>query len=147
MFTRRFILLASVLVTLNLTLWFAAPGLALRKAIVQELFGPRMIRAQVYEKNGVEWNVDRGVITGVTVSQLTLKESDGRIQQIPIASTTKVIGLGGHRVPVEVLTPRWRVLVTWPATGPAQSVDIERIPRGRGSGGLGPSAAPAPSLS
>jgi hypothetical protein len=147
MFTRRFVLLASVLVTLNLALWFAAPGLALRKAIVQELFGPRMIRAQVYEKNGVEWNVDRGVITGVTVSQLTLKESDGRIQQIPIASTTKVIGLGGHRVPVEVLTPRWRVLVTWPATGPAQSVDIERIPRERGTGGLAPSAAPAPSLS
>ena len=38
--SRRFLLLASVLVALNLTLWFAAPGLALRKAIVQQLFGP-----------------------------------------------------------------------------------------------------------
>ena len=41
MFSRRFVLLAGVLVTLNLALWFAAPGLALRKAIVNQLFGPR----------------------------------------------------------------------------------------------------------
>jgi len=151
MFTRRFVLLASVLVTLNLALWFAAPGLALRKAVIQQLFGPKMVRLEVVEKTAVggstDWHVDRGVITSINSTQLTLKESDGRIQQIPIASTTKVIGLGGHRVPLEVLTPRWRVLVTWPATGPAQSVYIERIPRGRGTGGPGPSAAPAPSLS
>ena len=147
-FTRRFVLLAGILVTLNLTLWFASPGLALRHAIVQQLFGPSMIRAEVVKKGGQDWRLDRGVIQSVTSTQLTLKEADGRVQQIPLSSTTKVIGLGGHRVPLVVLVPRWHVLVTWPANGAADSVDIERIPRGHGRpGGLSPSAAPARSLS
>jgi hypothetical protein len=139
MFTRRFVLLAATLVSLNLALWFAAPGLALRRAVIQELFGPKMVRVQVFERNGAEWNLDRGVITGITPTQLTLREADGRIQQIPLSVTTKVIGLGGHRIPVEVLAQRWRVLVTWPANGAAQSVDVERVPRARGNG-----RAPAP---
>ena len=146
MFTRRFVLLAATLVSLNLALWFAAPGLALRRAVIQELFGPKMVRVQVFERNGVEWNLDRGVITAISPTQLTLREADGRIQQIPLSVTTKVIGLGGHRIPVEVLAPRWRVLVTWPANGAAQSVDVERVPRARGNG-RAPAAAPAASLS
>jgi hypothetical protein len=129
MFTRRFILLAGVLVTLNLALWFAAPGLALRKAIVTELFGPKMVRAQIHLK-GSDWNLDRGVITQVSSTQITLREFDGRIQPIPLAATTKVIRLG-HRLPLSVLAPRWHVLVTWPAIGAAQSVDVEKIPRKR----------------
>jgi hypothetical protein len=127
--TRRFVLLASVLVVLNLALWFAAPGLALRKAIVNQLFGPKMVRVQVVERNGQEWNLDRGVITAVTSSQVTLKEFD-RIQPIPISSSTRVIHFG-QRLPVSALALHWHVLVTWPATGPAQSVDVEKIPRRR----------------
>jgi hypothetical protein len=146
MFTRRFVLLAGVLVTLNLVLWFASPGLALRRAVIQQLFGPTMIRAEVVKKGGQDWRLDRGVIQSVTSTQLTLKEADGRVQQIPLSPTTVVIGLGGHRVPLQVLLPRWRVLVTWPANGAAESVDIERIPRRRGPG-FSPSPAPASSLS
>ena len=147
MFTRRFVLLAAVLVTLNLALWFASPGLALRKAVIQQLFGPSMIRAEVVKKGGQDWRLDRGVIQSVTSTQLTLKEADGRVQQIPLSGTTKVFGLGGHRVPLVVLAARWRVLVTWPANGAADSVDIERIPREHGRPGLSRSGAPAPSLS
>jgi len=127
MFTRRFVLLAGILVTLNLALWFAAPGLALRKALVNQLFGPKMIRAQVYDKPGVETNIDRGVITQVNSTQLTLREFDGRIQPIPISSTTQVIRLGRHLSPA-VLGKRWHVVVTWPASGPALFVDVEKIP-------------------
>ena len=130
MFTRRFVFLAGVLVTLNLALWFAGPGLALRKALVQELFGPKMVRAQVHLRNGQDWNVDRGVITQVSSTQLTLREFDGRIQPIPLDSTTSVIRLGQH-LPLTALSRRWRVVVTWPAVGPAQSVDVEKIPRVR----------------
>ena len=36
--------------TLNVSLWFAAPGLALRKAIVTQLFGPSMVRAEVHRE-------------------------------------------------------------------------------------------------
>lgn len=127
MFSKRFVLLATVLVTLNVVLWFAAPGLALRKAIVNQLFGPKMIRAVVYDKPGVQWNLDRGVITQVSSTQLTLREFDGRIQPIPLAATTSVIRLG-RRLPLTMLAKRWHVLVTWPATGPAESVDVEKIP-------------------
>jgi hypothetical protein len=129
MFSRRFVLLVGVLVALNVMLWFAAPGLALRKAIVNQLFGPGMVRAQVYLKSGQNWNLDRGVITQVNSTQLTLREYDGRIQQIPLlVGTTKVIHLG-HRLPLSALARRWHVVVLWPPVGPAQSVDVERIPR------------------
>jgi hypothetical protein len=128
MFSRRFVLLAGVLVALNLALWFAAPGLALRKAVIQELFGPAMVRAEVIEKGGADWRLDRGVITQVTSSQLTLREADGKIEAIPLSVTTKVIRYG-HRLPLNALARRWHVLVTWPfPNGPAQSVDVERIP-------------------
>ena len=135
MFTRRFVLLAAVLVALNVTLWFAAPGLALRKAIVNQLFGPSMVRAQVHEKNGQDWNLDRGVITKVSSTQLTLREFDGRIQSIPLASATAVIHLGRH-LPLSALARRWHVVVLWPPVGPAQSVDVEAIPRAPASQGF-----------
>jgi hypothetical protein len=130
MFGRRFVLLATVLVSLNVALWFATPGFAIRKAIVNQLFGKQMVRAQVLKKNGSQWNLDRGVITQVAATQLTLREFDGRVQQIPLAATTQVIRFG-HHLGVDSLAPRWHVLVTWPANGAAQSVDVEKIPRGR----------------
>jgi len=138
MFTRRFVLLGTVLVALNVALFFAAPGLALRKAIVNQLFGPKMVRVQVLEKNGTQWNLDRGVITSVDSTQVTLREFDGRVQQIPLSGSTRVIHFG-HILSVDQLALRWHVLVTWPATGPARSVDVEKIPHGRGrsAGGTG----------
>ena len=126
MFTRRFVFIVGVLVALNAVLFFAAPGLALRRAIVNQLFGPNLVRAQVHDKNG-DWNLDRGVITQVNGTQLTLREVGGRIQPIPLASTTKIIRLG-QRLPLSALARRWRVLVVWPVLGPAVSVDVEKIP-------------------
>jgi len=128
MFSRRFVLLAGVLFALNVTLWFAAPGLALRKAIVTQLFGPNMVRAQVHLKSGLDWNLDRGVITKVNSTQLTLREFDGRFQQIPLSDTTKVIHQG-HRLALGALARRWHVVVLWPPIGAAHEVDVERIPR------------------
>ena len=135
MFSRRFVLLAGVLVALNVTLWFASPGLALRKAIVTQLFGPSMVRAQVHEKSGQDWNLDRGVIRSVDGTQVTLREYDGRIQQIPLSGTTKIIHRG-HRLPLSALRRRWHVVVLWPPVGAAQEVDVERIPRTRASQGF-----------
>jgi hypothetical protein len=137
MVSRRFILLAGVLVALNLVLWFAAPGLALRGAIISELFGPKLIRAEVIERSGGDWRLDRGVITAVNSTQLTLREADGRIQAIPLSTSTTKVFRYGTRIPVGALAPRWHVLVTWPATGAAQSVDVERVPRTGAVQGLG----------
>jgi hypothetical protein len=135
MFSRRFVLLTAILVALNVTLWFASPGLALRKAIVTQLFGPNMVRAQVHVKSGQDWNLDRGVITKVNSTQLTLREYDGRVQQIPLSDTTKVIHRG-DRLPLSALARRWHVVVLWPPIGAAQEVDVERIPRTSSSQGV-----------
>jgi hypothetical protein len=135
MFSRRFVLLAGVLVALNVTLWFASPGLALRKAIVTQLFGPSMVRATVHLKSGQDWNLDRGVIAKVNSTQLTLREYDGRVQQIPLAGTTKVIHRG-RRLALGALARRWHVVVLWPPIGAAQEVDVERIPRTRTNQGI-----------
>ena len=84
------------------------------------------------EKDGQDWNLDRGVITQVNSSQLTLREADGRIQPIPLATTTVVIrDATGRHLPLSALARRWRVVVTWPVIGPAQWVDVEKIPARR----------------
>ena len=114
--------------TLNVALFFAAPGLAIRQAIVNQLFGPKMVRATVVERNGAQWNLDRGVITQVSSTQLTLREADTKVQEIPLSSTTDVVRFG-HHFTTDVLAKHWHVLVTWPADGsPAQSVDVEQVP-------------------
>lgn len=129
MLTRRFVFLAGLLVALNVAFWLAAPGLALRKAVINELFGPDMVRAQVHLRDGEDWNVDRGVITQVSSTQVTIREADGRIQPIPLASTTVVIrDATGRHLPLTALAKRWHVAVTWPVVGPAQWVDVEKIP-------------------
>ncbi len=128
MFSRRFVLLAGVLVSLNVALWFAASGLALRNAVVQQVFGPKLVRLEVIEKGGADWRIDRGVITSVNSRQITLREADGRIQAIPLSTSTIAIRLG-RRISLDQLTRHWDVLVTWRANGTAQSVDVERLPR------------------
>jgi hypothetical protein len=133
--SRRFVLLAAVLVTLNVALWLASPGLALRRALIQQFFGGKLVRAEaVYRapvSGSTDWRFDRGVVTAANGSQLTLREADGKVQAIPLSSSTRVIRQG-HRLALGTLAPGWRVFVTWPQpNGPAQSVDVERVPRGR----------------
>jgi hypothetical protein len=110
---------------------YSQGSFALRKAIVDQLFAQKLIRADVLEKTG-DWRLDRGVITQVTGTQVTLREADGRIQAIPLSSLTRV-GYFGRRLSVSALALHWHVLVTWPAIGAAQSVDVERVPRPRSS--------------
>ena len=127
MFTRRFVFLVGALAALNVALWLASPGFALRKALINELFGPRMMRVEVFCKNGADCRVGRGVIKSVDSTQVTIREADTKIEQIPLASTTKVIRFG-RLLPLSALAPRWHVVVTWPVNGPAQSVDVEKVP-------------------
>jgi hypothetical protein len=104
-----------------------------RRGVVGQLFGPQLVRLETIERKPVagstDWRVDRGVITAVSSTQVTLREADGRIQAIPLASSTLFYRRG--RVVPDLLAPRWHVVVTWPATGAAQSVDVELVPRRR----------------
>jgi hypothetical protein len=127
----RHLLLASVVLTVGAALWLAAPGLALRKAVVQQVFSPRIVRLEAIEKKPVggstDWRIDHGVITAVSPTQLTLHEADGRIQAIPLSTATHVIRQG-HTSSPNRLRPHLYALVTWPADGAAQSVVIDPVP-------------------
>ncbi len=124
-FTKRFLLLVAVLAALNTALWLTPVGLAVRQIALPQLFGKNLIRADVLVVGGKDWRVDRGVITAVSVTQLTLKEADGTPRTIGISAATKVIG-PGKSLPITALTKGWRVLVTWPANGTADVIKVEK---------------------
>jgi hypothetical protein len=127
-------LLAAVLVTLNVALWLTPAGFALRQVALPQLFGKNLLRADVVDQNG-EWRVDRGVITSVSLTSLTLKEADTHVQTIALSPTTKVTGLG-KALTIASLAKGWRVLVTWPANGAADVVKVEkRSGKAKGEGG------------
>src|SRR5262245_21675565 len=103
---RRFLLLAAVLVVLNTALWLAPQGFALGQVFYSGVFGSNMVRADVLENSGLEWRVDRGLVVSATSTLLTIQETDGRVQAIVVASTTKVIAADGNNpVPVGKLKP------------------------------------------
>jgi hypothetical protein len=139
--SRRFALLAGVLVALNLALLLAPQGLALRRAVINQLFGSHLVRAEAIDCTAgtcTDTRIDRGVIAQPTDStQVTLVEADGRTQTIGLSTTTRVYGLG-RVFPLSALAPGWRVLVTWPANGSATTVKVEhRVPASGGSHGKG----------
>ena len=127
----RRLLPAAMLATLGVALWLAPAGLALRNAVVKQVFNGKLVRLEVIEKKPVagstDWRIDHGVIMAVSATQLTLRESDGRIQPIPLSSSTLVFRHGRILSP-DVLAARWHVVVTWPASGAAQGVDVEFVP-------------------
>lgn len=125
---RRFGILAGVLVALNLVLWLAPQGLAVRQAIVNQLFGSRMIRAEVVVRGiggaPLDYRIDRGVITSVTPTTLTLREQDGTTASVTLAAGTRVTGRLRIRS-VGQLRRNLRVLVLRQANGPAELVQVE----------------------
>ncbi len=127
---KRFALLAGILVTLNLVLWLAPQGLALRQIALSKLFGPKLVRAEIIDRAGagttVDWRLDRGIILSVTATDLTLSEADGRQQTIGVDASTQVVVNGRHLALLR-LTPGWRVLVTWQANGTNGLADTVKV--------------------
>ena len=135
---RRFLLLATVLVALNTALWIVPQGLALQRIAVATLFGPKMMRADVFMSTGcpancVEWRVDRGIVmSGNTPTSLTVREADGKLQQVALSPSTRVMVKPGLLpvAGVAAIKPGWHVLVVWPPSGgAAQSVLVEKRSR------------------
>jgi hypothetical protein len=128
---RRRLLLTGVLAALGVALWLAPAGLALRSAVVKEVFGGKLVRLEAIERKPVlgstDWRIDRGAITAVSPTQLTLRESDGRIQPIPLSTTTRVIRSGSN-ASLGRLRPHQTALVTWQADGAAQTVVVGPVP-------------------
>jgi len=134
--SRRFTILAVVLVALNLVLWLAPQGLALRDSVINSLFGPRMIRADILVQDPtsttpLDYRIDRGVIVAATPGGITLREADGTMQPIPVATNTVLQGAG--RLGLTNLIRRdAQVLVVRLANGPATSIQVESRVQQRG---------------
>jgi hypothetical protein len=124
---RRFMILAVALVALNTFFWVAGPSLGLTKAIVNQFFGNRLIRAEVIiQGNGgpEDWLIDRGVITSVAGGTITLRELDGRSVPITVDQNAKVQGPARFAA-VSRLRPRIKVVLYHQANQPVELVQVE----------------------
>jgi hypothetical protein len=125
---RRFMVLAVVLVALNTFFWVAQGGFALPKAMIDQFFGGRMIRAEVLVQTptGTEdYRIDRGVIKTITPGSIVLKEKNGDMVPIQLATAATVTGLGGRKGAGTALRIGMRVIVFRLANAPADSVQVE----------------------
>ena len=124
---RRFMLLTVLLVAVNSFFWLAQGGFALPRAIINQFFGNRMVRAEVLVQapGGVQdWRIDRGVITAVAGTTITLREADATTVTLDISPTARVQGAARIVSPAQ-LRKRLRVVVYHQANLPAEVVQVE----------------------
>jgi hypothetical protein len=120
-------LLAVTLVVLNAAFWLAGGVMALPQAIINQFFGNRMIRAEVILQSPAgpqDWRIDRGVVTSVSGSTLTLRESDGTTVTLDVSPTARVQGPPRFSS-VPLLRKKLRVVVYHQANLPAELVQVE----------------------
>lgn len=124
---RRFVFLAVALVALNTFFWLAQGGFAISRAMINNLFGPRLIRAEVLVQTPTgpaDYRIDRGVIVATAPGSITLRELNGERVTIEVASDAQV--QGGRVFNVSQLRTRMRVTVLRDANGPVSLVQVER---------------------
>jgi hypothetical protein len=125
---KRFMLLAVALVALNTFFWLAQGGFALPAGAIDQLFGGRLIRAEVVvqDANGTDdYLIDRGVIKVMTPGLIVLKEKDDKMVSIQIAPTAAVTGPAGRTANGRVLRIGMRVLISRLANSPADTIQVE----------------------
>jgi hypothetical protein len=127
--SRRFMLLAVTLVALNAAFWLAGGGMALTRAVINQFFGPRMVRAEVIVQapgGAQDWRIDRGVITAISGQNITLSEADGTTQVVQVDPAARVQG-PVRFASVARLRPRLAVVIYHQANVPAQIVQVEGV--------------------
>jgi hypothetical protein len=126
---RRFLYLATALVAVNSFFWLAQSGFALPQAIINQFFGGNMIRAEVLvaSPSGTQdWRIDRGVITAISGTSVTLREKDATLVTLQIDPNARV--QGPPRISsVAQLRRRLRVVLYRQADQPATLVQVEGI--------------------
>ena len=126
---RRFLLLAVTLVALNSFFWLAQSGFALPRAIINQFFGGNMVRAEVIVASGgttQDWRIDRGVITSISGTNVTLREKDGTIVTLQLDPNARVQG-PPRLSSVGLLRKRLRIVVYRLADQPATTVQVEGL--------------------
>ena len=124
---RRFMVLATALVAVNVFFWLAQGGFAIPQALINQFFGNRMVRAEVVVKAAdgsiQDWRLDRGVITSISGSTFTLRERDGTFASVQVDPHARVLPL--RYGSVAQLHRRMRVILYHQANAPAEIVQVE----------------------
>jgi hypothetical protein len=127
---RRFMFLTLALVAVNTFFWLAQGGFALPVAIINQFFGNRMVRAEVLVQAAdgsiQDWRIDRGVITAVSGTSITLKEKDSTSVTIPVDPNARIQGSSRYSSVLQ-LKRRLRVVVYHQANLPAEVVQVEGV--------------------
>jgi hypothetical protein len=128
--SRRFLYLATALVAVNSFFWLAQSGFALPKAVINQFFGGNMIRAEVLVGTPTggtqDWRIDRGVITAIAGSTVTLRERDQTVVTVQIDPNARVQG-SARFASVAQLRRRLRVVLYRQADQPATLVQVEGL--------------------
>ena len=124
---RRFLFLATALIAVNSFFWIAQSGFALPQAIINQFFGGRMIRSEVLISTPAgtqDWRIDRGVITAISGTAVTLLEKDATVVSLQIDPNARVQG-PARFASVGLLRRRLRVVIYRLADQPATLVQVE----------------------
>jgi hypothetical protein len=127
--SRRFLYLATALVAVNSFFWVAQSGFALPKAIINQFFGGNMIRAEavVATAGGTQdWRIDRGVITAISGTDVTLRERDATVVSLQIDPNARVQGPARFSS-VPQLRRRLRVVLYRQGDQPVSLVQVEGV--------------------
>jgi hypothetical protein len=126
---RRFLYLATALVAVNSFFWLAQSGFALPQAIINQFFGGKMIRSEVLisAPGGTQdWRIDRGVITAISGTAVTLVEKDATVVSLQIDPNARVQG-PLRFASVAQLRRKLRVVIYRQADQPATLVQVEGV--------------------
>ena len=124
---RRFLFLATALIAVNSFFWIAQSGFALPQAIINQFFGGRMIRSEVLISTPAgtqDWRIDRGVITAISGTAVTLLEKDATVVSLQIDPNARIQG-PARFASVAQLRRRLRVVIYRQADQPATLVQVE----------------------
>jgi hypothetical protein len=128
--SRRFLYLATALVAVNSFFWLAQSGFALPKAVISQFFGGNMIRSEVLIQvpggTTQDWRIDRGVITAISGTTVTLREKDATFVPIQIDPNARIQG-PARISSVAQLRRRLRVVLYRQADQPATLVQVEGL--------------------
>ncbi len=126
---RRFLYLATALVAVNSFFWLAQSGFALPSSIINQFFGGNLIRAEVLvaSPGGTQdWRIDRGVITAISGTNVTLREKDATVVTLQVDPNARVQG-SARISSVVLLRRRLRVVLYHQANQPATLVQVEGV--------------------
>jgi hypothetical protein len=124
---RRFLFLATALIAVNSFFWLAQSGFALPQAIINQFFGGKMIRSELLISTPAgtqDWRIDRGVITAISGTAVTLLEKDATVVSLQIDPNARVQG-PARFASVGQLRRRLRVVIYRQADQPATLVQVE----------------------